>query len=165
MVFTQGSTAHAFVPQNNVCGRQEILTTRNGQTERVYTEESPCQSFYDSKVVDNVHGDCQTCWKRALQLDQTCPCALRKKGKEGICELTQCVSAHPTQCQNTYGAMFQQFSADELYECSNSNTKGPSKESFEKEPSVKPSIPLAFWLSLGLVAALLLVRMWTGYRK
>ena len=86
----------------NVCGRQVNVATRDGEREVVYTEESPCQSFYDSQSALQVHKDCKTCWKRALSLDSNCPCA----GKNGVCELSTCVSAHPTQCRNTYAAMF-----------------------------------------------------------
>lgn len=56
---------------------------------------------------------CKMCWKRALSLDAKCPCA----DKNGVCELSACVSAHPTQCRNTYAAMFQSFSSDELKQC------------------------------------------------
>lgn len=164
MVFvTQGSTAQAFVPQNNVCGRQDVLTTRDGHSERVYTEESPCQAFYDSKSVAQAHAECQTCWKRALQLDHTCPCAMRKEGKEGLCELTQCVSAHPTQCQNTYGAIFQQFAAQDIRECSNI-IQSPSKESYENNTRKQP-MPLAFWISFGTITIFLIVRIWIGTWK
>jgi len=133
----------------NVCGRQVNVATRDGEREVVYTEESPCQSFYDSQSALQVHEDCKTCWKRALSLDSNCPCAR----KNGVCELSTCVSAHPTQCRNTYAAMFQSFTADDLKHCERTS------ESYNHpDPNASPKWRLLVVIVLLLLPILVMFR-------